>query len=152
MVNQTSTAAESVVIRADVPQNTSYVSNLGGGTLSANSVTWNIGTLGPQQSTSVVLSVELSNSLSNGDSVEFEASFDFSKGPEGGAGLIIFVSEQPELNLTKTASRSLVAAAAGQEIVYTLDYSNTGSEEPDAQLIDYLPTQTQLVSATGNYI
>ena len=70
-----------------------------------------------------------------------------SNGPEGGAGLIIVVSDEPALNLVKTASRTLVSA--GQEITYTLDYSNTGSDAPDAVLTDYLPTQTQFDSATG---
>ena len=145
--NLTANPAEDLVITAFIPANTSYVSNLGGGDFNVDRVTWDIGGIGPLQSTSVVLSVRLDEDLANGDSINYSSSAALSNGSNAGAGLIIFVSSEPELSLQKTASRPTVGA--GEELTYTLDFANQGGDAPGAVLKDYLPFQTNFVSATG---
>jgi len=144
--NLTGNPAEDVAIIASIPVDTTYVSNLGGGVFSVDKVTWDIGTIGPLQSQSVVLSVRLDDDLTNGDQISYNSSANLSNGSTAGAGLVVFVSSEPELSLQKTSSRTTVGA--GEELTYTLNFANQGSQTPGALLRDFLPFQTKFISAT----
>lgn len=145
--NSTGNPAEDVVITARIPSDTTYVSNLGGGVFNVDTVTWDIGTIGPLQTQSVVMSVRLDDDLANGDQINYNSNVTLSNGSTAGAGLIIFVSSEPLLSLQKTPSSTTISA--DEELTYTLDFANQGSETPGAVLRDFLPYQTTFVSATS---
>lgn len=144
--NLTKNPAEDVLVTGLIPANATYIANLGGGTFSADKVTWNIGRMGPLQTQSLVVSVRLDDDLANREQITYNSSAILSNGTNAGSSIIIFVTSEPEMTLQNTASQRTIGA--GQELTYTLDFANKGSESPATALRDYLPYRTTFVSAT----
>jgi uncharacterized repeat protein (TIGR01451 family) len=133
-----------------VPANTTYVSSTPAGTLSAGTVTWNLGTLAAGSSSSVQLIVKVNSPLANGTLITNPGpSLDTSEtAPATAAPITTTVGSAPSLGLTMTDSPDPVAA--GANLTYTIGYSNNGNANASGvQITAALPASTTFVSATG---
>src|SRR5260221_2384999 len=142
--------ATGVVIADTIPVNTSFVSATGGGTLAAGVVTWNIGALAAGASTSVTLVVHVTSPLANGTVIHNSSySIDSNEtGATAGVDDTTTVSSSPALNISKSDGPDPVIA--GNNITYTISYSNTGNQNATGVVIaDSIPVNTSFVSATG---
>lgn len=128
----------------------SFVSASGGGVYDSttNRVTWDLGTLTPQQSGSVTLVVKIDNLVADGSFIKNTATL-VSPGVtsvQADTRLVIF--NKAKLSLKKSVSSASVAADS--EFFFTLDYANTGSaDSANTYIDDPLPGNTTFVSATG---
>jgi uncharacterized repeat protein (TIGR01451 family) len=148
--NQGDTEATGVILRNTIPTNTSYSSATGGGTLSSGTVTWNLGTLLPQTSGSVQLSVQVNTPLANGTVISNGGySLDSNETAiVSGPPVTTTVTSAPALFLSVSDAPDPVTA--GSNITYTLQYSNSGNANTSgAVLTDPVPANTSFVSATG---
>jgi uncharacterized repeat protein (TIGR01451 family) len=148
--NTGSATATSVAITDAVPANTTFVSATGGGTLAAGVVTWNLGNLAPGASGSVTLTVQAASPLANGTVITNGTyAIDCAEtAPVSGAAVTTTVTSAPILSVSKTDAPDPVAA--GANITYTINYSNTGNENAsNVVLTDTIPANTSFVSATG---
>jgi uncharacterized repeat protein (TIGR01451 family) len=133
-----------------VPANTTYVSSVPAGTLSAGTVTWSLGALAAGASSSVQLVVKVNSPLANGTLITNPGpSLDTNEtAPATAAPITTTVGSAPSLALTMTDSPDPVAA--GANLTYTIGYSNNGNANASGVLISAaLPASTTFVSATG---
>src|SRR5260221_714791 len=144
------TNATDVSISDTIPAKTAFVSATGGGTLAAGVVTWNIGALAAGASTSVTLVVHVTSPLANGTVIHNSAySIDSNEtGATAGVDDTTTVNSSPTLNISKSDGPDPVIA--GNNITYTISYSNTGNQNATGVVIaDSIPVNTSFVSATG---
>jgi len=143
-------AASGVVIKDTVPANTTFKSAADGGTESGGIVTWNIGAVAAGATATVSYVVTVNNGLANGTTLSNATySIDSDQTAEAaGTALATTVTSAPILAISKTALPSPVVA--GQELVYTITYSNSGNEKATNVVIrDTVPANTTYKSATG---
>src|SRR2546422_81912 len=142
--------ASGVAITDTIPANTTFVSATGGGTLAAGVVTWNLGALNAGSSGAVQLVVQVASPLANGTLIT-NATYSIDSNetaPAAGALITTTVSSAPVLAIVKTDAPDPVIA--GNNITYTLSYSNTGNANASGVVItDTIPANTTFVSATG---
>ena len=142
--------ASGVVVSDTIPANTTFVSATAGGTPAAGVVTWNIGALNVGSSSSVQLVVQVASPLANGTLIT-NATYSIDSNetaPAAGALITTTVSSAPVLAIVKTDAPDPVIA--GNNITYTLSYSNTGNANASGVVItDTIPANTTFVSATG---
>src|SRR5207245_1078567 len=142
--------ATNTVNSETVPENTTFVSATGGGTLAGGVVTWNIGALNAGVSTSVQLVVKVNSPLANG-TVITNGTYSITStetGPVNGAADTTTVNSAPILAISKSDAPDPVAA--GNNVTYTISYSNTGNANATNTVIsDTVPANTTFVSATG---
>ncbi len=146
--------ATNVQIFDAIPNGTSFSSaSSGGGFVNGNTIGWNVGTLTPGASASVVLRVQVAGNFPNGSSVSNLGQIRSSELPNlapsnGGNPVSVVVQSPPQLSVTKQADRS--TAAPGDTITYTLTFSNAGpGTATSAQLSDDVPAGTSFVDAVG---
>lgn len=147
VTNTTAVIAENVVVTTNIPDNTGYLNNLGGGVYnSTDQVTWDFGNLGPGQAVSVGLLVRVGTPLANGTQISATSNASAVNTVTAGAVLLLFVSTEPVLTLTKSASATQVSP--GDQLTYTLEYGNVGNDVAEQFVVrDYLPSSTTFVSA-----
>src|SRR3989449_63578 len=142
--------ASGVAITDTIPANTTFVSATGGGTLAAGVVTWNLGALNAGSSGTVQLVVQVASPLANG-TVITNATYQITSNetaPVSGAAVTTTVSATPTLTISKTDAPDPVVA--GNNITYTLSFSNTGTANASGVVVsDTIPANTTFVSATG---
>src|SRR5206468_2092821 len=113
-------------------------------------VTWNLGALNVGSSSSVQLVVQVASPLANGTLIT-NATYGIDSNetaPAAGALITTTVSSAPVLAIVKTDAPDPVIA--GNNITYTLSYSNTGNANASGVVItDTIPANTTFVSATG---
>ncbi len=151
--NPGSENATGVVITDTVPGNTSFVSATGGGTYNAgtNTITWNIATLAAGLSGSVALTVQVASPLANGTQITNVAAIDSNETAPQSAQAQTLVTSAPVLTITKAGTPDPVQA--GGQIVYTIDYQNTGNADATGVVItDTVPGNTSFVAASGGGI
>ncbi|WP_170150246.1 DUF11 domain-containing protein [Parahaliea mediterranea] len=148
-VRNDASPATGVTVRANVPAQTSYLSHSPGGNYDGSGqVTWAVGELATGASAQVSLTVQVDAPLPDDSQLSFGASVSADNATTAGAGVIVFVSSRPALNLQKTAA--VRAVTPGELLTYTLSYSNTGTDrEAQATLEDNLPPETTYQSSTG---
>ena len=142
--------ASGTAITDAVPANTTFVSATSGGTVSAGTVSWNIGALNAGASGSVQMVVKVASPLANGTTLtNGTMSIDSTQtNPVSGAAVATTVASAPVLAVS--ASDSPDPVAAGGTLTYTLSYSNTGNANATGVVItDAVPANTTFVSATG---
>jgi len=142
--------ATGAVITDTLPANTTFVSATAGGTQAGGIVTWNLGFLPAGSSGSVQLVVQVASPLANGTVITNSTyAIDSNETPPvAGAVITTTVTSAPILGISKTDAPDPVAA--GNNVTYTLSYSNTGNENATGVVItDTVPANTAFVSATG---
>ncbi|MCL4296682.1 MAG: DUF11 domain-containing protein [Anaerolineae bacterium] len=146
--------AQNVVITDTIPANTTFFScggcsQQGGGTF----VQWNLGNRGPGESGDVTLQVRVNPLTPNGTVIPNTARiFDNNNGTRATASTTTTVQSSHTLTIDK---RAPVAVAAGQQIVYTIDYNVVGDElAPTVVITDPIPAGTTYVanSCTGGCV
>ncbi len=136
------TSATNAVISDPLPTNTSFVSADNGGTFSAGTVTWNLGTKNPGDSGTVTVTVKIASPLANGTFLSNSACFDTDQTDPVCDGVRTQVNSAPSLSITKTnTSGSFVNP--GATVTYTIVVTNAASATDTAMnvnLTDLLPT------------
>ncbi len=145
--NSSPNVAEALRVEADVPVNTQYVSNLGGGVLNGARLVWELGDLPPLQTATVVMTVRVDAPLPDDTQIEFEATADIVNGGADGAGVLVNLFPAPRFLLHVDAPTQFVSP--GQVLTYSVDYENDGNRAEDTLLRVYLPPSSSLVSATS---
>jgi uncharacterized repeat protein (TIGR01451 family) len=142
--------ATNVVLTDTLPADTTFDAATAGGFLSGDTVTWLIGGLAAGASGSVQLSIQVDNPLADG-TVITNATYGIDcneTAAVGGPAATTTVTSDPVLSIGKTASPNLVAA--GDTLVYTLSYANSGNADAGGVLVtDAVPGNTTFVSATA---
>src|SRR3989442_2094163 len=142
--------ATNVAIRDTIPANTTFVSASAPGGLAGGVVTWNLGGLAAGASGTVTLVVKVSSPLANG-TVVHNNTYSITSTETGavvGADDTTTVSSAPVLTISKTVAPNPVNA--GSNLTYTINYSNTGTDQATGVLIrDTVPASTAFVSASN---
>ena len=142
--NSSPNVAEALRVEADVPVNTQYVSNLGGGVLNGSRLVWDLGDLPPLQTATVVMTVRVDAPLPDDTQIEFEATANSANGGADGAGVVVNLSPAPRFLLTMDAPENVIQP--GELLTYTVDYENVGNRAEDTLLQVFLPASTRLVT------
>jgi uncharacterized repeat protein (TIGR01451 family) len=141
--------ASNVILSDTIPVNTTFVSASDNGVFdpSGNTVTWNLGILNAGASGSVTLTVQVVSPLPTGTVIANAAVIDSTETPPVSTQVQTPVGSAPVLNLSKDANSTVVGS--GAQISYTLNYSNTGSEDASGVVLsDSIPPNTSFVSAS----
>jgi len=143
--------ATTTVITDKVPANTTFVSATGGGTESGGTVIWNIGNLAKTTGTGTVSFTvrTTTTNLAEGTAITNDtysiASAEITT-PVAGAVKVATTVKSPKLTVSKTAN---VAVKAGDDLTYTISYSNAGKKAATNVVItDTVPAGTTFKSAT----
>ncbi|MEO8477005.1 MAG: hypothetical protein ABI572_08140, partial [Actinomycetota bacterium] len=149
VANAGTSPATGVSLTDAVPAGTSFVSATGGGTLSAGTVTWNLGTIASGASTSVTVTVAVNASrttpLSNTANVTATSTDPDTS--NNSATEATAVATSADLSLTKTDSPDPVGV--GEDLTYTIGLTNSGpSNAQNVVITDTLPGAVTFVSAT----
>ncbi|WP_167854876.1 COG1361 S-layer family protein [Mangrovimicrobium sediminis] len=140
--------ATGLVLRDTLPANTTLVSSSPSGKPKGGSVTWNLPDLPAGGSGAILLTLAVDSPLPSGTRLVNQASLSSAELLPVTATARTDVSSAPILRLDKRATRDFVAA--GEQLTYTLDYSNQGnSNAAGVVLVDHLPPEVSFVSATG---
>jgi uncharacterized repeat protein (TIGR01451 family) len=141
--------ATATALSEPLPANTTYVSSAPAGTLSAGTVTWNLGTVNGGASGSVSLTVKVASPLANGTLITSAPSIDCAETtPVAAAPVTTAVGSSPVLNLTITDSPDPVAA--GANLTYTIGVANNGNSNASSTVLTAaVPANTTFVSATA---
>ncbi len=146
--NTGSDQATNVVLEDHLPTDVTFNSASGGATESAGVVTWNLGALAAGGSGSVTVTVDVNSTISNGTVLHNSSTINSTETAPVSAQVDVTVTSLPVLNIDKTASKTHVDA--GEELLYTLNYQNTGSTQAtNVVLEDHLPGETVFKSASG---
>ncbi len=142
--------ASGTVLTASVPAGTTFVSASTGGTQSAGTVTWTIGTLPAGGSGTASMTARVTTPAMNGAQITHAGgSIDCNETtPVTGAVVTTTVTSSPTLGLTLADAPDPVAA--GGNITYTLSYSNTGTMNASGVVLTApVPGNATFVSATA---
>ena len=143
--------ATSVVIKDTLPAGTTFVSATGGGTESGGDVTWNIGNLAKNTSNQTVsLTVRTATTNIPDGTVITNDKYNIAAAeittPVAGTDRATTTVNSPKLTIAKTAN---VAVKAGEDLTYTISYSNTGKKTATNVVItDTVPANSNFKSAT----
>ncbi|HEV8201840.1 MAG TPA: fibronectin type III domain-containing protein [Candidatus Polarisedimenticolia bacterium] len=149
--NTGSASATSVVVTDTIPANTTFVSANAGGVRSGSTVTWSIGAVAAGGTGAVQLVAHVASPLANGTTLgNSGANIDSAQTtPVTAATATTTVSSAPVLTISKTDGPDPVAA--GANLTYTLNWSNTGNMNASGVVVtDTLPANTTFVSATAS--
>ncbi len=169
-----------VVITDKLPAKTTFVSATGGGIYasSTNTVSWSIGTLLHGASGSVTFTVKLDSVFPNGTTtvtnfgeiksaitpltpsnpvmttVKAAPVISISKMVTSTTNRTIDMTNTASIVSTETTSTStsvtMLAVVQGSDILYTINYANTGNAHAsNVSIVDTLPTGSTFVSASG---
>ena len=148
--NTGSDAATNVQLQDVLPAETTFVSATNQGIASGQQVDWNIGTLAAGASGSVIVSAAINTPIADGVVLHNTASVQSAEVTQPATAFAnTTVSSAPRLAIEKTVSRKL--AQAGESIVYTINYSNTGTDDAtNVTIEDHLPAELSVTSISGN--
>ena len=145
--NEGAETALNSVLTDIVPPGTTFVGASGGGTESADVVTWT-GDLGAGESSSVTMDVRVNNGLGIGTIITNNARVTADDAEEAVDSVDVEVSFLPILTLTKVANVEFTAP--GEQITYTITIKNVGNiTASNITLQDTLDPATTFVSETG---
>ena len=141
--------AQDVVLTDMLPDGVTFLSATGGGQEEQGVISWNIGTLAANESGVVEVKVKVNEDLNPGDTIENVASITDSTGIVViSSPSTVTIGQAPSLELKKSASES--KNYPGENITYTIEYSNTGNiAATQVRITDQLPIGTTFVSATN---
>ncbi len=148
--NEGDADASAVFISDALPPRTTYVSATGGGSFSGASVSWTIGSLAAGASGVVSFTVRLDATFPSGTTtIENVAVIDGAEvSAVTSAPAVTEVSAGPRIVLVKTVD--LDTARPGDELIYTITYSNDGdADATSVDIADVVPASATYVSATG---
>ena len=157
VANTGSDVAEGVVITDTLPAQVSVVDVTANGVVSGNTVTWSIGTMAPNTTTSVQVRVVVADAVNEG-TVLLNTTSATGTQPGGarlptvGDTLQIPVSSAPDLVLQYTVDKAI--ASPGDRLTYTLRVRNAGNADAtDAVVAATLPpnTTSRTISASGQF-
>lgn len=148
-------AARNVVVRDELPAGLSYVAGTATAapstgfsetSVSGQTITWKIASLGPNQTVTITLPVTVASSVPNGTTLTNRAVTNADEVPEEKSDTgDLDVEAKADLQVTKTASPSPVVP--GQNVTFTLKTKNNGpSDAHVSTLVDTLPSYLTLVS------
>ncbi|RLA25460.1 MAG: hypothetical protein DRQ62_02470, partial [Gammaproteobacteria bacterium] len=143
-------SADNIILSDRIPAGTSFVSATGGGNLSPDGteVIWTDPGLVPGAVGQVQLVLKLDLALVDNSSIINTASIDSDSTIPVAASATITVKKSPSLTIVKTANVEFVQT--GDQITYTLEYTNRGNEDATTVTIeDLLPPNTTFVGASG---
>jgi uncharacterized repeat protein (TIGR01451 family) len=151
--NTGSGVAAAAAIVDVLPANTTFVSATAGGSYDAgmNRVTWSLGDLAMGASGIVSFVVQVASPLTNGTLLSDMASFSATTNTTVTAGSVTTVSSAPAMTFTDLPGANPVAA--GASLVYTLRYSNAGTDAAQNVVVTYgLSANVTFASSTGGGI
>jgi hypothetical protein len=137
-----------VIITDELPNDVNFVSATGDYELVSGTVTWNIGTLGPNESNCVTLTIEVKCAEPNGTITNCcEMMGDCMTSP-------IIACENTSVcgppTLTKVDDVN-GCIGPGETITYTICYDAKGYGDTNVVITDELPNDVDFASATGDY-
>ena len=150
--NSGNAPATNVTVTDQLPAGTTFVATGNGGTHSAGTVTWLLGTIAPGDSITLVLAVKVGEDVVSGTKIMNIAEAD---SPDDLNDPVVS-SPDPDLevdivtlaNLSITKLSPAPQVLAGGEIVYTISVLNSGpSTARNVAITDALPAETTFVSA-----
>lgn len=151
--------ARNVVVRDELPAGLSYTAGTATAApaapaagfsetgVSGQTVSWRIGSLGPNQTVTITLPVTVASSVLNGTTLTNVATTSSDEAPDDEKSDTgdVEVEAKADLQVVKTASPSPVIP--GENATFTLKTKNNGpSDARDSTLVDTLPTYLTLVS------
>jgi uncharacterized repeat protein (TIGR01451 family)/MYXO-CTERM domain-containing protein len=146
--NSGSDAASAATITHSLPANVTFQTASGNGTYStsANTVTWNLGSIAAGASGAVTVTVLVASPIANGTVLTDAASLATGNAATVMANADVTVTSTAVLSLTETGAPNPVAA--GTELVYTLAYGNGGTDTAAAaSIVAAVPSNATFVSA-----
>ena len=150
VTNDGPSSAGSVVVSDPIPAGTSFVSATGGGTLSAGTVTWNLGTManGASLTRTLVVQVDPSRTTNVSNTAIVSSSTTDPTPGNNSATQGTTVNTSADLSIVKTDSPDPVIA--GQNVTYTLAVANAGPSSALAVVAsDPFPAGLSFVSANA---
>ncbi|MEP4485577.1 MAG: hypothetical protein ABJ013_08115 [Halioglobus sp.] len=143
--------ARDVIVSDLIPLNTTFLqASPEASSINGRIVRWELGDVAPGEAPSLLLQVRTETPLDNGTLISNVASVSASNGLPDGALDLAFVQSSPLLELEKVAT-SGTSTAPGQDIVYTLTYSNTGNANATGVILEELiPENTSFKAASDN--
>ena len=139
--------ASSVVITDNLPAHTSFVWASDSYVYSNDLVVWNIGTLGAHQGSQRELVLRVTSPLTTGMPIINGAVIDSAEASPITFSNLVYVVSEPELHISKAGAPDPVKA--GDQLVYTISYANTGNANATSVVItDALPAHTRFASAS----
>ncbi|MEH6586204.1 MAG: hypothetical protein V7720_06580 [Halioglobus sp.] len=149
VTNKGNAIARDVVVSDLIPRNTTFVSSSPEAQVNGRLVTWALGEVAPGDRPSLLLKVRSVAPLDNGTRIINSAAVVASNGLPDAALALAFIQSSPILELEKAASA--INVVPGQDIVYTLTYSNTGNANATGVVLEELiPENTTFSSASDN--
>ncbi len=140
--------ASGAVLEDTLPSGVNFVSATGGASHHGGVVTWPLGNLAVGAPGSVTLTVDVDSPIANGTVLDNNASLTAGNAPGTTASSTTIVNSAPQLSISKSADQPVVSA--GGQVVYTLDYSNTGTDAATNVVIeDVLPASATFVAASS---
>lgn len=134
-------AATNAVITDPIPANMTFVSATNGGTLSTNTVTWNLGNQTPGATGSVTLTLKIASPSASGTVVTNTATFDTDQTDPASDSAATTVTSAASLTITKTNTVTAFVNP-GAVVNYTVVVTNPASSTESANavtLTDVLP-------------
>lgn len=144
--------AHQVVITDVVPEHTSLAWASPGYTFSGGQVVWNIGTLPRHEGGTRTVIFRVASPLTDSTPILNQVSIDSVEIEAATYMGLVYVHSEPVLHLVKTAATGSVQA--GEQLAYTLSYTNTGNANATSLVItDALPAYTTFADASdgGTY-
>jgi uncharacterized repeat protein (TIGR01451 family) len=140
--------ATGVTILDTIPSATSYQSCTGGGSHSGRVVTWSLGTISPDDSGSVTLTVTVDSPLPNGTLLHDRVHVNCNQSVDGTASEVTTVRSEPQWSLDLSDSPDPVNA--GDPLTFTILYHNTGTDAATGvTIVDTIPAYASYWSHTG---
>lgn len=144
--------AVSVLLEDPIPENTTFVAASSGGELIDGKVTWRWNRLPIDGQGQVTFTVQVDDavltSVEDGDLIYNHASLDAANAYAVSAEKSVVVNYLPKLMIEKSSNSRSVEPS--EEVIFTLAYENIGlASAGNVVLIDYLPSHTEFISATG---
>ncbi len=148
VVNNGHTTADSLVIEDQLPAFMTLTSASGSYTESNGIIDWTIGTLAAGASTSVTAKVQLAGSVPDGSVLNNTVQASSTLASATDPNTPVKITSSPDLTLSKSVTPA--QAKPGENVTYTISYSNVGTDTADdVTLIDQFPADLDFVSATG---
>ena len=148
VTNNGHTTANSLVIEDQLPPYMTLLS--ASNTYSENNgiIDWTIGTLAAGVTASVTAKVQLDASIPDGSILNNSVQARSAQASATDPNTPVKITSAPDLKITKSVSPT--QAKPGENVTYTIDYSNAGTDTADnVTLIDQFPAELDFVSATG---
>ena len=153
VVNNSSTAAENVVVTDSAPANTTITSVIGG-TNNNGVATWNVGTLAPGQRRTVSMVVTVNNGVANGTVIDNVANVTYTGGSTPSNHYTVIVVDGPDydnFNISKRSDKTGQNVKAGDIVKFYIDVTNTGSKAiTNMHVFDAIPGGTEYVNGSAN--